>query len=359
MRAAFLITDMALGGAPLRTAALVRGLSAKGWDVGVISVMPAGEVLEELTAEGFKTAALGITSPLDLPRGILELRRLVKDWGLQLLQTSLWHANVLGRLASIGLPVSLISTYESVDTRKPRIRTVIDRTTHRLALRHVAVSQDVAQEMARREGIPEAKIDVIPYGLAAEDLEEPGLRSETRAGWTVPDDAQVVGWLGRFVPAKDPILALRSLQYVHEVVLVMGGYGELEREIRYQIQELGLQERVRLPGKISDRARFFEAIDVFSLTSRWEGQGIVVLEAMAAGKPIAACDLSPVREMLADGECGVLARPGDEEAMATAISAALDRPELGDRARARARARFDAQRMVDAYDRLWRLGGDA
>jgi glycosyltransferase involved in cell wall biosynthesis len=133
-------------------------------------------------------------------------------------------------------------------------------------------------------------------------------------------------------------------------VLAVLGLGPLEAETRALVRELGLDDAVFLPGRLEIRG-WLERADVFVHTSRWEGFGLVLLEAMLAGLPVAATRVSAVPEVVADGETGLLVEPGDAEALAAALDTLLANPErareLGEAGRNRARERFSVARMAE------------
>ena len=111
-----------------------------------------------------------------------------------------------------------------------------------------------------------------------------------------------------------------------------------------------------LPGR-TDIRDWLERADVFVHTSRWEGFGIVLLEAMLAGLPVVATRVSAVPEVVADGETGILVEPGDHTALAKAVGALLVDGErataLGEAGRRRARTEFSVGRMAERTRALY------
>src|SRR6202043_2015746 len=105
--------------------------------------------------------------------------------------------------------------------------------------------------------------------------------------------------------------------------LAILGWGPLEERTRALAHDLGLADAVVLPGRVEPRA-WLERADVFAHTSRWEGFGIVLLEAMLAGLPVVATRVSAVPEIVDDGRTGLLVAAGDAEAVATALTELLD-----------------------------------
>jgi len=116
------------------------------------------------------------------------------------------------------------------------------------------------------------------------------------------------------------------------------------------VGDLGLDGVVELCGFQSDTPSFLKGLDVFAFASRSEGFGQVLIEAMAAGKPVVASRISPLTEIVVEGETGLLAEPDDPEAFARAILWLLTHPEearrMGTRGRVRAQEFFSAGRMA-------------
>lgn len=361
MRAVILITDTIRGGAQHRCASIARGMAERGWQILFVSLAPGGPVLEDLSEAGVATASLEATSWRQFPRVTWSFRRLTERWKPHVVQTALWHANILGRLALVGTGVPLIDSYESVDVGKPPHRVLLDRLTRGLADAHVAVADAVAEVAYRRERIPPNKAEVIPLGVDVDLESSPSKRAAARSrfsrSWGIPEDVPLVAWAGRLHPDKDPATLLRALARLQDWWLVMAGDGPLFDRIGSWAAELGVADRVVATGELEDVFDLLASADVFCLSSRWEGMPLALLEAMAAGLPVVATDVGGVSEVVTPDSGGLLVPPGDPSALAAAIESAATRPELGGRSRETAR-RFSREAMVAAYDILWRQVSD-
>jgi glycosyltransferase involved in cell wall biosynthesis len=219
---------------------------------------------------------------------------------------------------------------------------------YRRAARHVdrmiAVSTPVKQSLVDL-GVDAEKIEVIPHGVEAPAQPSAG------SGEPVP----VVAFVGRLEATKDPLLFVEVAAAAHAVGtparFVMYGAGSLEREVRAAAERHGLGEDVlRIAGHVDDTDAIYRSIDLLLLTSRYEGFGLVLVEAGAAGIPVVVADLPAMAEVVDDGVTGLI-RARSAEALAAAIrELATDRERrarMGAAARSRVIEQFSAERMLD------------
>jgi glycosyltransferase involved in cell wall biosynthesis len=210
-------------------------------------------------------------------------------------------------------------------------------------------------------GLPTEKTWVVHYGIDTQKFSEP-LNAKLREHWGLSDKT-VIGSIGRLERGKNHeclIMALPKIcKDVPNVVLLIAGhdpsgYGTILRRL---IDELGLEERVRLVGFQSDVVSFLGALDVFAFASKSEGFGQVIVEAMASGKPVVASKIPPLTEIVVDGETGSLVECGDSSAFAVAITRLLNDPiecqAMGAQGRERVREYFTADRMTQETMRIY------
>jgi hypothetical protein len=161
-------------------------------------------------------------------------------------------------------------------------------------------------------------------------------------------------------PAEKPRAAGRGVRAGARdapLYLLLVGGGELENAVREQVAQLGLEERVRFLGVRADVADILRASDVFVLSSRWEGNPMSVMEAMAAGLPVVSTAVGGVPELVREGETGRLVPSEDAGALAQAMQALVDDPArrqaMGAAARQHAIAHFDIRHTVRGYEQLY------
>jgi glycosyltransferase involved in cell wall biosynthesis len=267
-----------------------------------------------------------------------------------LLHTHMVHADVYGSVAAHALRVPFLSTRHNDDRYLLGPFKYVDRAFMSGVAGIVAIS-DAVREFHIRSGLPARKLVTIHYGLD----ELPAAQSElTPEAAGIPSGAPLVLAIGRLIEQKDHATLLGAFARVRdnlpEARLTILGWGRLEEATKARVRELELEDAVLLPGRVEPAAWLARA-DVFAHTSRWEGFGIVLLEAMLAGLPVVATRVSAVPEIVVDGETGILAPVGDEVAIAAALSSLLAdsgrRQRLGEAGRRRAHAEFSIARMTD------------
>lgn len=349
-----MVTDSRRGGAPIRCATIAEGMTGLGWEVMVVSVLPAGAVLQRLASNGIATADLGLAGPSQLPRSALRLRRLVHGWAPDVVQTSLWHANLLGRLGLQGLQCPVIGTIEGLRPVS-RIQHSADRATLGLAAAHVAVCQAVADRAASAYGPSQPLMRVIRVGVDLDRWSALPPRDVARARFGIPAQAPVVSWNGRFDAVKNLPALMRAVGSLPGWWLLIGGAGDPPDALATWVADAGLDGRFVLAGELDDVRPVLAAGDVFAMTSHTEAMPLALIEAMAAGVAVVVPAVGGLPEIVTSGHDGLLVAPGDVAALASAMLQAREQSaELGARAIETVHARFALETMLDAYDRLWR-----
>jgi len=226
------------------------------------------------------------------------------------------------------------------------------------ATRVIAVSQAVASVLAE-DGIPPERISIVHSGIALElALESQPLGVRPRLG--LAPDAQIVAGVGSLEPEKDHATLFRAAKVLEarhpSLHWVLAGAGRQRPVLERLRDELGLGKKIHLLGQVDEPLGLIADADVFVMSSRDEGLGTSVLDAMALGIPIASTSAGGVPEMLADG-AGLLVPPGDPVALGAAVSQILDdcalRRSLTENARVAVR-RFSADRMAAEVRNVYR-----
>jgi len=274
------------------------------------------------------------------PRALRALRRLDVD----LLHTHLVHADLAGGLARGGK--RLVSTKHNDDPfRAGPFRYVERRLTHR-AGRVITITDSLRRFCIDRVGLPADKVETVHYGLDA-----PPAAWGPNPDLDLPDGTRLLLSVSRLEPQKGVDVALRALVRLPEdTALVVLGEGPQRAELEALARELGVAERVRMPGRVGDVAALLRQAELLVHPARWEGFGLAILEAMLCAKPVVAARVSSIPELVVDGETGALVPPDDVEALATALVTLLEDPPqalaLGEAGLRRAHERFSVARMA-------------
>lgn len=299
---------------------LARELQRAGEVAQTVVTGAGSELAARLGAEQVPVRPAAWRAGLD-PRAlaavIAEARR-----GASLLHAHDAHAVTLAGLASLLTKVPFVAT-RRVDFPLRR------RTLWTRACRIIAISEAVATILTN-DGIPAERLVVVHSGIDLDGvrLSPPfGIRSRL----ALADDTPVAVTVGALVPHKDHATLLHAARRLFDrfpnLHWVLAGDGELRGVLEWLRDQLGLAERVHFLGQVPDPEGLIGEADVFVMSSREEGLGTSVLDAMAHGIPVASTSAGGLGEMLGGG-AGLLVPPGNPEALADAIARILGDPAL-------------------------------
>lgn len=375
MQLVYVIDSLAPAGTERSLVALAPEYRARGVALEVVYLRDRDDLRPELIAAGARVISLsGRGGRLG---NVRRVRTYLGERRPDLVHTSLFEADVAGRVAArlVGIPV--VSTfvneeYGPAHVRNPNLRPwkvraaqALDAATCRFVRRFHSVSGHVADVMARRLAIPRARIDVVPRGRDPVQLGERSRdrRARARQQLGLTDDERVVLAVARHDYQKGLDVLVEALASVRAAVpgtrlLVAGRAGQQTAELGDRARGLGVDAAMTLLGKRDDVADLLCAADVSVLPSRREGMPGSLLEAMALETPIVASDLPQIREVV-DERSALLVEPQSPEALAGAIASTLRDPEGAARRAAVARVRFVehftidrvAEKMLDFYRR--------
>ena len=231
---------------------------------------------------------------------------------------------------------------------------------------YVAVSQEIADYLKLRIGVPESRVHLIPNGIDLARFRPATAAERQHLPAGCPFDRsrhRIIGTVGRLEPVKNHRLLLdamaRALQQTpgasDSLRLMLVGDGPLRAAVEQQVQALGLTKHVWLAGNRNDVPELLRAMDVFVLCSLAEGTSCALQEAMATGLDIIATDVGGNRHLLADGDAGTLVPSGEVFKLANELGARVAPGESGPlgRARQHAAARYGLSNTITQYARLF------
>jgi glycosyltransferase involved in cell wall biosynthesis len=229
----------------------------------------------------------------------------------------------------------------------------------------IAISEALRRFMIDIEFAPPHKIHTVPYGFDPAEMPSADTRKEVlRRALDLPQDSFIFGSVCRLVPQKGLIHALHALAGLNaDLTLrpahyVIAGDGPLRDSLSQAAATLGVTERVHFLGWRGDARQLYAAFDAFLMPSLWEGFGLVALEAMAAGLPILASQVSALPEIILEGETGYLTPPAEAAPLAARMRDLVRDParaaQMGQAGRRRLETVFSVQRMVEGTLRVYR-----
>ena len=377
LRVLFVIDTLGPGGAERSIAELLPYLRAAGVAGRVVCLESSpgdGSITTDLTAQGFDVATLRARHLAGRAR---EVRALVAAERIDIVHTTLYRSNLVGRLAARSSPAAVITsfvntTYDRVRLTDPGVsraglrlaRAVESTTTRRYTDRVHAITNAVADSVTRELRVPRDEIAVIERGRSPERLGPPGAERRAAArkalGWD--GGAPVLLHVGRQDYQKGHLDLLDAFARVHAthpaaVLALAGRRGRASAAIDARLAGSAIEGAVRLLGQRDDVPELLAASDCFVFPSHFEGLGGSVIEAMALELPVVASDVPALRETVEHERTGLLVPPGDPAALAAAVARVLDEPEAariwGRNGRARFLERYTLERsgsrMVDLY----------
>jgi len=363
------VMECTIGGTRRHLVDLADGLCSAGDEVHLaVSAlrMPLFRTdLDRLTAKGCTVHEVPMVrsiSPATDWGHRRQLEALLREVEPDIVHTHSSKAGVLGRSASLATGIgarvhtphtfaflfdAMFSAHKRFLFR--RIEAHYARRTHRM----IAVSNGESQTMISSGVVPAASVRVVPNGV---DMSRwSSVAPVKRAQLGIPDDALIVLVAGLLNSAKGQDLAIQALQMVASpnIHLVIAGDGNDLPMLEALAGELGVNDRVHFLGWRDDLPALIAASDVVLLPSRWEGMPYVVLEAMAAGRPVVATRVDGARDLVAHKETGLLVDVKDVVGIANALeqlagSSPQERASMGRLGAERIRDEFCIEHMVRA-----------
>lgn len=379
-----IITRMDMGGSAQNTLLTCDGLKGKyeivlAYGLSLESKMTDGEKdavdtrIRRAEQGGVKVIVIPSLvrriSPLHDLRAFLCLWRLLINEKPLIVHTHSYKAGILGCWAAklAGVP-TIIHTphghvfYGHFNPLVTRFIIMIERLTCFIMNRMVSLTEGERNDYIALSVCDPKKIVTIHSGVDVECYMQAQVNiREKRTSLGLDQGEVVVGTVGWLLPIKGPIYLLRAMAEVWKsyprASLVYVGKGDLERELRQEVSRMGASEKVWFLGWRDDIQEILPILDVFVLPSLNEGMGRVLVEAMAAGRPIVASNVGGIPDLVDQGENGFLVPPADPKALARALGFLILNPdkrrEMGDRGRKMA-VQFGVDSMVHKIDQLYR-----
>jgi glycosyltransferase involved in cell wall biosynthesis len=355
MKIVHVITGLGAGGAESMLLKLLSAQQETARSGCVVSLTGVGPVGEKIQALGVPVIALGMRRGRPDPAALVALIRILRRVRPDLVQTWMYHADLLGGLAAraAGVPV-VWGVRHGPSARGDKLLTRLARQACAWTSRWIPAAVVCNSNQSRRVhaacGYAANKLVVVPNGFDVTRFRpDPAARASVRTELGVARDAALVGLVARYHPHKDHATFLAAAARIRaereDVCFVLCGEGVdgSNAELAAILDRLDLREAARLLGRRDDIERILASLDVACVSSTTESFPNVVGEAMACGVPCVSTDCGDVAEIV--GDTGVIVPVGDPGAFAAAVVSLLrldpaERAALGAAARSRVAEEF-------------------
>ncbi len=359
------VNGFAIGGAEKKLLDLVRCTDKGKYRIMVCSVGQGGPLQKEFEKLNVKVIVFRKRFAFDFSL-VFKVARLIHEERIDIVQTTLLYADLIGALAAKMARVPVVISWETVshganDCLRVNLRHKLGyRVAMKFVKRIVAVSDETRDSIIENRGVQPAKLLTIHYGVDLAKYNGAN-GSKNRKELGISDFAPVIGSVARLEEVKGHKYFIQAIPKLIKrfpnMKCVLIGDGSLRKNLEMQVEELNLKSNFHFLGFRDDVQAWLNAMDIFVLPSISEGLPNVVLEAMACKKPVIATAVGGIPEAVIDGVTGSLVPPQDSNAIAQAISELLGNrklaEEMGSKGRLRMEGKFSLEREVSEFEKLY------
>jgi len=346
------------GGGEIWMLITLEGLRDRGHDVGLVC-RPDTELERRAAGRGITVHPLKIMGDFN-PVSILMTRQIIRKNHYTIVLTNMDRELRFAGLAARMAGGTAVFPRRGIDyplKNRWQYRFAYNRLAHTIVANSEATRQALLRNAPWLDG---SRIRVIYNGIDPRRYQTPPDKN-LRQALGIPDDVPVAGFVGQLDERKGIHALMGAFEKVHarfpRAVLMLTGEGPMAHDIAAWSGEKGLDNVVRMTGFRKDIPEIMKILDFLVLPSLWEGFGIVLIEAMAAGRACITTNVSSMPEIVLDNETGIVVPADDEDALAHAMIRLLDNPDMrmryGENGRRRVEDRFTLSRMVGEYEALF------
>ena len=300
-------------------------------------------------------------------KSIGEVRKLIKQYDPDIVYAHSSKSGAITRVADIGLRNHCVYNPHGwafnmrCSKKRKQIYTAIEKVAAPFCDKIICISDAEKQSALEKNICKEEKLQVIFNGVDIETYEKEAHGKIKRSDLNIPEDAFVVGMVGRISPQKAPDIFIQMAKLVKDKVpnshFIIVGNGNQESEIRKYAKDNELSDCLHITGWVDNPMSYVELFDVACLLSRWEGFGLALPEYMMAGKPIVASKVDAIPNIIRNGENGLLVSVDDVANASAAVlriysenglKETLVAQELKD-----VHIRFDVRRVSEEHEKLF------
>jgi len=353
MRIAHIDTERTWRGGQQQVFSLIQGLKKRGHE-NLCVVWKGSPLAERLKGIQETVVEIRPWGEWDVWAGCA-LKKLFRNQKPDVIHAHSGHAVALAALGTRGSQIPLIVT-RRVDF--PLSKNPFSKWKYKQAEKIIVIS-DKIREVMTESGINDNRITLVPSGVDFERYKSVKKVSKNEMG--VPSDACVIGQVAALAPHKDQETFIKAMVHLKEVVPsvhgVLVGEGELRDSLVRLAQESGVSDRIHFLGFQSEALNFLSAFDIFCLSSKTEGLGTALIDAMFLKVPVVATRAGGIPELIEEGVTGFLAEPRNPADLAAVLQRAIQ--SLGNnegicrRAYEKAR-KYDVIHTIEGTERVYK-----
>jgi glycosyltransferase involved in cell wall biosynthesis len=370
IRVVHLITSLNTGGSETMLLRLLAQMDPERFENQVISLIPSGPISQKITALGIPTNSLGMKPGVPDPAGFFRLTSYLRRIRPDILQTWLYHADILGLIAGrlSGVPC-IVWNVRSADMDMRRYNLLSGITRKLCALLSplpdaVIINSRAGQAFHSRIGYRPRKWELIPNGIPTQRFRsDPSARRSVEEEFGIMPGTFLAGAFARYDGSKDfpTLLSAASLVKKHgklfHLLLAGDNIDNANHELMDLIKASDLGDVIHLLGRRDDIPRLAAALDVYISASYTEGFPNAVAEAMACGVPCIATHAGDSAEII--GDTGFVVPTRDPQKLASAWARMIDLPAdqrnaMGQNAQNRIRESFSIEAISKKYETLYK-----
>jgi len=347
----YLVNSSEIGGAEKSLLLLIDNIDRTRFEISVICLRGAGVFTKELKIRNILVFIFNIKEkPFSIFNVYLTIKRIKPD----IIQSFLFISNIIGRITGklAGIKV-IISSQRSVDKWRRWYHWKIDRLTSKFTTLIISNSFSGKKVLVEKGRINSEKIIVIPNGVKIMDCKIPFSKKE----FGFEKNIMVIGTVGNLREVKDHKTFIKAASEISKnfqnVRFLIVGKGPLERELKKFAELSGIKKKIVFIGFIKEIEKIYSVIDIFVLTSFWEGCPLSVLEAMSFGIPVVSFSVGDVPYIIQNEKDGFVVKNRDFTELIEKIKLLLKneilRNKIGENAKEKIMREFTAEKMVNSY----------
>ncbi len=330
MKYLIVINNLGIGGAERLVVDDINEMLSRGLDVTLVTLKPEKEsktLSLQCNIKKEKWFCINFKNIYDM-FAYYRFFKLIKSYNPDVVYTHLWFANSVTRICSYFLNIKNIISFEHnvYDWVKNRRMYFLDRLLQ-VRSRHIIAVSNAVKNSLIKNGILDKKIKVIINGI---DMKPYKIKYDydIKKDLGIPNEDFVFLFIGRLIHQKGVDILLESFSKFKKGSLVLVGDGILKQSLIEKALQLDIQDRVHFLGNRQDVPKILSSADCFVLPSRYEGLGIVVIEAMSAGKPIILSNFTATEDLVINGKNAIVVEVEDRTALSEAMLSVLNNDNI-------------------------------